>query len=213
MVITYHGLSCFKVQSGDTVLVFDLPSKKSGLKPPRFSFDISLQSHEHPGHNGVSEISREKEYFLINGPGEYEIKGVYVQGFRAYHDSTSGKKYGLNTVYVVRFENIVLCFLGDFGEKSLRPELKEGLAKIDILFIPIAGETVLDSEAARNLINQIQPGIAIPMHYSTEGRKKDVLKSFLAEFGQKDAKPLEKLTIRKKDIPENRMQIIVLSPL
>lgn len=210
MVITYYGLSCFKIQSGDTTLVFDLPSKKSPVKPPRFHADIVIQSHDHDGHNGGKDS---QESFFIDGPGEYEIKGVRIHGLKSFHDSVSGKKYGLNTVYAGRFEKINLCFLGDFGEKDLRPELKEEIGKVDILFVPIGGDTVLDADIARNIINQIEPAIAIPMHYPQEGKRKDVLKDFLAEFGQKDVKPLEKLLIKKKDINENGTRIVVLSPM
>jgi L-ascorbate metabolism protein UlaG (beta-lactamase superfamily) len=205
MVITYYGLSCFKIQSGDTTLVFDLPSKKSGLKAPRFHADIIAQSQNYE-EGGIPLDS-----FFIDGPGEYEVKGVYVHGLKSFHDSVSGKKYGLNTVYVAQFEKINLCFLGDFGEKDLRPELKEEIGKVDILFVPIGGNTVLDADAARNIINQMEPAIAIPMHYPQDSKRKDVLKNFLAEFGEKDIKPLEKLSLKKKDINENGTQVIVLS--
>ena len=218
MIITYYGLSCFKIQSGDTTLVFDLPaspktasrggpSKKSNIKPPRFHADIALESHDHSGHNGAkglpageAGLSEEKQTFLIDSPGEYEVKGVHIQGFKTYHD---------NTVYVVQLENIKLCFLGDYGEKELRPELKEGIDKIDILFAPIGGETVLEPEASRNLANQLEPGIVIPTHYTVHG-KKDMLKIFLAEMGQKDVKPIEKLSIKKKEISENGTRVVVL---
>lgn len=201
-------------------MAFDLPARnasrsdaggpsKSDLKTPRFHADIVLQSHDHPAHNAGQDIPKEREFFFIDGPGEYEIKGVRVHGLKTFHDSSSGKKYGLNTVYSVEMEDINLCFLGDFGEKELRSELKEKLGKIDVLFVPIGGETVLDPEEARNFISQIEPAIAIPMHYSFS-RKKDILKEFLAEMGQKDVKPLEKLSLKKKDVAENGTQVIVL---
>jgi L-ascorbate metabolism protein UlaG (beta-lactamase superfamily) len=193
--------------------VFDLPSKKSGLKAPRFHADIIIQSHGHAGHNGAEEFPKEKEFFFIDGPGEYEIKGVYIRGIKSYHDSSSGKKHGVNTVYVSRIENINLCFMGDYGEKELRSELKEELGVVDILFVPIGGESVLDAEAARNLINQIEPAIVIPMHYPPAGGKGNALKTFLSEMGQKDVKPLEKFSVKKKDIGENKTQIVVLSPV
>lgn len=208
MVITYYGLSCFKIQSGDTTLVFDLPAKKSEIKAPRFHADIIIQSSSYDAEK-IPEDS-----FLIDSPGEYEIKGVYVRGLKSYADSSSGKKRGLNTVYVLRLENMNLCFLGDFGEKELRPELKEGIGKIDILFAPIIGE--LDAEDIRNIINQIEPAMAIPAHYSEDppageaGKKGDVLKKFLGEMGQKDIKPIEKLSVKKKDIKENGTEVVVL---
>ncbi len=207
MIITYYGLSCFRIQAGDTSVVFDIPSKKSAIKPPRFNNDIAIESHSHDGHSGAQDISDEKETFLINEPGEYEVKGVYIEGVKTYHDSSGGKKHGINTTYIVRFENINLCFMGDYGEKDLRPEVKEAIGKVDILFMPIGGGSVLEPETAVKVINQIEPAIVIPMHYS----KKDFLKSFMAELGVKDLKPLEKFSVKKKDIPEDKgTQVVVL---
>ncbi len=215
MIITYYGLSCFKLQAGDTALVFDVPSKKSRFKAPRFHADIVIQSHDHKGHNGGESMLKDENSFFIDGPGEYEVRGIYIRGFKSFHDSLSGKKYGVNTVYAVRFDEVIFCFLGDFGEKELSSELKEGLGKVDVLFVPIGGEAVLDSEGARNIINQIEPAIVIPMHYPPVGgpEGKKVLKDFLSEMGQKDVEPLEKLSIKKKDIIENGTRVVVLSPL
>lgn len=216
MVITYHGISFFKIQTGDTTLVFDAPSrpgdgpsKKSSAKLPRFHADIILQSHDHPNHNGAEDFLKKEEFFIIDGPGEYEARGIYIRGLKSFHDSENGKKCGLNTIYALRVEGISLCFLGDFGEKELRPELKEKIGKVDVLFVPVAGGNVLEPESAQKFISQIEPAIAIPMHYS-EG-KKDGLKEFLAEMGQKDVKPIEKLSLKKKDIAENGTQVVVLS--
>ncbi len=218
MVITYYGLSCFKIQSGDIALVFDLPAKKSEFKAPRFHADIAIESHSHPGHGGASEISlghrptgeaEDKNTFLINGPGEYEVKGIFIQGIKTFHDPVLGKKRGVNIIYVVQMENVKLCFLGDYGERDLRPEVKEAIGKIDILFAPIGGESVLEPEASKNLLNQLEPAIAIPMHYDYG---KNALKDFLAECGQKDIKPVEKFSIKKKDIPENKgTEVVILS--
>ncbi len=208
MVITYHGVSCFKIQSGETILIFDPPSKNSKIKAPRFRADIILQSHDHPNHNGAEDFLKKEEFFIVDGPGEYEAKGIYIRGVKSFHDSDNGKKAGLNTIYALRVEGVSLCFLGDFGEKEWRPELKEEIGKVDVLFIPIGGGNVLEPEASQKFISQIEPAIAIPMHYS-EG-KKDGLKEFLAEMGQKDAKPVEKLSLKKKDIVENGTRVVVL---
>ncbi len=92
----------------------------------------------------------------------------------------------------------------------MRPELKEEIGKVDVLFVPIGGETVLDPEAARNIINQIEPAIAIPMRYQPEKKKDGSLKDFLGEMGQKDVKAIEKLSLKKKDITENGTRVVVL---
>jgi len=209
MVITYHGISCFKIQSGDIALVFDAPSKNSKLKAPHFHADIILQSHNHPNHNGAVDFLKKEEFFIVDGPGEYEAKGIYIRGLKSFHDSDQGKKRGLNTIFSLRLEGINLCFLGDFGEEEWRPELKEEIGKADILFVPIGGGSVLEPAAAQKFISQIEPAIAVPMHYAEGG--KGGLKEFLAEMGQKEAKPVEKLSLKKKDIAENGTRVVVLS--
>ena len=122
MVITYHGVSCFKIQSKDLTLVFDPPSKESDFRAPRFKADIVFLSHNHPNHNGKENFSGS---FIIDCPGEYELKGVLAEGFESYHDNSKGKKKGLNTVYLVEAEDIKLCLLGDFGEGEISPALKK----------------------------------------------------------------------------------------
>jgi L-ascorbate metabolism protein UlaG (beta-lactamase superfamily) len=216
MVITYYGVSCFKIQSGDTIIVLDPPSKKSGFKPPRFQADVVCISHNHPGHNGLEHIpGKEKGTvpFGITGPGEYEIKGVTVKGLRTFHDSLSGKKYGLNTVYNFVFDKINICHLGDFGEKELRPELQESLGEVDILFVPING-AIIAAEQAVKIINQIEPKVVIPMHYFTKSFKVDkkCLSAFLKEIGQEKVTPVEKFTFRKREISDKKQEVVVLTP-
>ncbi|MCF7835681.1 MAG: MBL fold metallo-hydrolase [Candidatus Marinimicrobia bacterium] len=216
MVITYYGISCFKVQSGDTVLAFDPPSKKSGVKAPRFQADVVLVSHNHDNHNGVDNMTSkdkgEKDFFLIDGPGEYEAKGMFVQGIQTFHDQESGKKHGLNSVYVVNFENIDFCFLGDFGEKELRAETRESIGDVDVLFVPIGGESVTDIRDIIKIINQIEPKVVIPMHYMMGDQKQadKTLSNFLKELGQDKIVPVDKFTFKKKDILDKKGEVVVL---
>lgn len=218
MVITYYGCSCFKVQSGDTVLVFDPPSKKSGFKSPRFQADVVFVSHNHDDHNGADNLSAKdgkENPFVAAGPGEYEISEVYARGIKSFHDDKQGVEEGLNTIYYVSFENINICHLGDFNEKELRPETAEALGDVDILFIPVGGEGVLDVEGASKIIGQIEPKIIIPMHYATKDFKSDEkkLKEFLKEIGQDDVKPVEKFSFKKKEIDGKESEAVVLTPM
>ncbi|MEK7599312.1 MAG: MBL fold metallo-hydrolase, partial [Patescibacteria group bacterium] len=150
MIITYYGLSCFKVSSGEFVLAFDPPSKKSALKSPRFQADGVLISHDHDNHNGYEAISAKegKEPIKISSPGEYEIGQADIEGILSRHDDQSGKKLGSSTIYTVSLEEMRLCHMGDFGEAELRPETREALGRIDILFLPIGGKDVIGPETA-----------------------------------------------------------------
>ncbi|PIR58024.1 MAG: lactamase [Parcubacteria group bacterium CG10_big_fil_rev_8_21_14_0_10_38_31] len=211
MIITYYGSSCFKVQSGETVLVFDPPSKESKFKSPRFASSLVFVSHNHKDHNGWENFTTgDKKPIILKGPGEYESGGTHIRGVLTYHDASFGKDRGLNTAYVVNLENMNICHLGDFGETDLRGEAKEDIGEIDILFIPIGGDTVIDAEGASKIISQIEPRIIIPMHYGSGDGKSAELKKFINEMGG-DGKPLDKFTLKKKDLEGKEMQFIVLN--
>ncbi len=209
MVITYYGLSCFKVSSGEFVLAFDPPSKKSSFKSPRFGADVAFISHDHEDHNGYDEIGGKENRppVKIDGPGDYEIRGINIRGIPSYHDSVSGKKFGLNTVYSADPENIKICHLGDFGEGDLREETKAAIGQVDILFLPVGGKTVLDPENAAKIANRLEPKIIIPMHY-----EKKELSLFLKELGVENAKSEDKLTLKKKELPDGKTEVRVLKP-
>ena len=216
MVITYYGLSCFKVQSGDQTIIFDPPSKDSDLKPPRFETHVALSSHNHPLHNGIKDLPGKKESgpFLISGPGEYEIEDLSVTGLNSFHDSSQGKERGRNTIYVVEMENMRLCHLGDFGEKELSAENIEAMGEIDVLFVPVGGKDVIDPEEAVKIISELEPKIAIPMHYAISKTpiKGAKIEEFLKEWGEEKISPEDKFTFKKKDLPEDGTKLMVLSP-
>ena len=209
MVITYYGLSCFKISSGEFVFVFDPPSKKSSFKSPRFRADVVFISHAHEDHSGYEMISAKEngDPVKIDGPGEYEVRGMDIAGIASYHDSSGGKKSGQNTIYVAIIEDLKICHMGDFGEKELREETQKEIGAVDILFLPVGGKTVMDPEEAAKIVTRISPKIVIPMHY-----EKRELSVFLKELGAESAKPEEKLTIKKKDMPDGKMEVHALKP-
>ena len=198
MIITYHGVDFFKVSFGDTTIAINPISKSSKLKSSTFGSDITLISLNSPEHNGADITSRgDKESFLINGPGEYEVSGVFIKGFLS--KSNYGGEERINTIYTVSLEGINLCFLGALGDKDLSPQTKEAIDGIDILFVPVGGEGVLDPAVAHKLAVQFEPKIIIPSHHGDVGVNNS-LKMFLKEAGEEGIKPVDKLTIKKKDL-------------
>lgn len=224
MIISYQGAQSFKLQFGDTVLAFDPVSKKSGFKASNFGADIALISVNHPDMNGVEQVNRgEREAFIVNGPGEYEIKGVFIKGLPSVSNyglpAQAGGEERVNTIYTVNFENIDLCFLGALGSTDLPAETKSGIDGVDILFVPIGGSSagVLNPAEAYKFAVSLEPSIIIPMNYpSTGSGQADPLKAFIkegglpAQTGNESVEPLDKLTIKKKDLEGKEGEIIVL---
>ncbi len=85
MVITYLGGAFIKVQFGDITIAVNPVSKDSKkLKPSRFGADIALVSLNHADFSGLDQVSfGERQAFSVTGPGEYEIKGVFIKGFKS----------------------------------------------------------------------------------------------------------------------------------
>ncbi len=211
MIITYHGADFFKVSFGDTTIAVNPISKDSKLKSTKFGSDITLVSLNSPDHNGTDVTSRgEKESFVISGPGEYEVSGVFIKGFIS--NSVYGGEERFNTIYTVNLEGMNLCFLGPLSDEKLNAETKEAIDGIDVLFVPIGGNGVLDPAVAHKLAVQFSPKIIIPSHFAEVGDK-NALKVFLKEAGEESVKPVDKLTIKKKDLEGKEGDVIVLEAI
>ncbi|HEY9584040.1 MAG TPA: MBL fold metallo-hydrolase [Candidatus Paceibacterota bacterium] len=210
MIITYHGGEFFKVQFGDKILAFNPISKKSKLKTSRFGADVALVSINHPDMNGVDELGfGDRVPFAIMGPGEYEIKDVFIKGYPSESGYGGDKK--INTVYSVSLEGMNLAFLGALKDGvKLSADILEALDDIDILFVPIGDEGVLGAADAYKLAVKLEPKIVIPMHYNMNGDKNS-LKTFLKEAGEEGVKPIDKFTFKKKDIEGKEGEVVVLT--
>jgi L-ascorbate metabolism protein UlaG (beta-lactamase superfamily) len=206
MIITYHGAGCVKMTAGETTLAFAPTSKNSKLKTVSFGADIVLVPLNHSDTNGVEQVERgEKKPFVIRGPGEYEVAGVVAAGYPSV--SRYGGKEGTNTMYVVTFDNMTILYLGALAEEKLPAEITEDLENIDVLFVPIGGEGVLDQRAAAKLTVALEPKVVIPIFYDDA----KILKTFLKEYGEDDVKPVEKLTIKAKDAATMEGDVVVLN--
>ncbi|MEK9160888.1 MAG: MBL fold metallo-hydrolase [Patescibacteria group bacterium] len=213
MVITHHGGQCVKVTFGDLTLVFDPISKGGTLPPVRFGADIALVSRNHKDMNGVDEVTYgDKEPFAITGPGEYEYKGVTVQGFlsKSRYGLGKGETEAMNTVYSVKLEGMTLVHLGALADPALSLEAKEGIDEIDVLFVPVGGDGVLDAADAAKLSTMLEPRIIVPIHWSGMGKPKS-LETYLKEEGETGEKT-DKLTLKKKDALDKDGDIIVITP-
>ena len=204
MVITYHGGQCFKVSFGDTTLAFNPISKKSKLPESKFGSDVAFVSLWHPDFNGVEQVSHgNKEPFVVNNPGEYEIGTVTARGFGV--ETTYAKEKTFNTIYQVRLEDMNIVFLGALSNPEIDPKILGELGDIDILFVPIGGDEVLEVPQASKLATKLEAKIIIPMHYDAAA-----LKAFLKEEGSESVKPVEKLTLKRKDVVGQSGEVMVL---
>jgi L-ascorbate metabolism protein UlaG (beta-lactamase superfamily) len=208
MVISFLGGEAVKIQFGDTTIAYNPVSKHSKLKTASFGADIVLVSINHEDMNGVDQVSfGDKKPFVISGPGEYEIKEVFIKGL------PSKTKYGgeerINTIYSVSLEGMNICFLGGVNTVELPKATDEAIEAVDILFVPIGGNGCLAPAEAYKLAVSLEPKIIVPIIYD-EAKNKDALKTFIKESGD-NPKPEPKLTLKKKDLEGKEAEVMVIT--
>jgi L-ascorbate metabolism protein UlaG (beta-lactamase superfamily) len=209
MIITYDGIESVKISHGDFTIALNPISKESKFKLSNFGSDVVLITTNHPDLNGADTATRQgKEPFVIKGPGEYEVKGMFVRGFLS--KTTYGGQERINTVYAFELDGIKVLYLGAISEKDLDSKAKEEIGDIDIVFVPIGGDDVLNPEEAYKIASKREPKLIIPIHFGAVGQK-DALQKFLKEADSKDVKPVDKLTIKKKDLIGKEGEVVVLS--
>ena len=215
--IYWAGQSCFQISVSTSKdhsadIVIDPFDEKIGLKLPNLSADIVLVSHDHHDHNNVKDIKGTP--FVIDGPGEYEIKEVFIQGIPSFHDDKEGKERGQNTIYVLETEGLRFCHLGDLGQKQLTDEQLEKIDRVDVLMIPVGGKYTISSVEAQKIISQIEPKIIIPMHYALPKLtlELDEVAKFLKAMGKNSVVPQDKFVVKQATLPKDGMEIVVLQP-
>jgi L-ascorbate metabolism protein UlaG (beta-lactamase superfamily) len=213
MIITWLGHSCFKIQDKNgaegVTLVTDPFDKSVGIKVPSLEADIVTVSHDHGDHSNLSAVKGKP--FVVDTPGEYEVKGVCIEGVAAKHDDKEGIERGSDVMFRIDMEGITVVHLGDLGH-VLDSKQVEKLAGTDILLLPVGGNYTIDAKKAVEVVSQLEPRIVIPMHYKIEGVKMDIeeVDKFVKEMGLEPRRE-DKLKISRKDLPQDEMQLVILS--
>jgi hypothetical protein len=207
MIITYFGKEFFKIGQGNLVLAVNPISKDSKFSSmaSRFGSDIALSTTNHPDYNGFDMVAHgETVPFEISGPGDYEIKDIFIKGIMT--ETKLGDKKYINTIYSLSIENISLCFLGAISNEKFSASVREQIEEPDILFVPIGNNDLISPIEAYKLAVTLEPKIIIPMDYDEK-----TLKAFLKEAGQEKVVPIEKLTIKAKELIGREGEVVVLS--
>lgn len=205
MILTFHEGACVRASAGDTTVVFGPVSKASKkYKPVNFGTDVAFVSFNHPDMNGATEAGRgDKQPFVISGPGEYEVKEIAASGFPT--GSTYGGEGRINTVYSIRFDGLSVMYLGALGDLDLPSDLLE-MDSPDVLIVPVGADGTLNAAEAAKLAVKLEAKIIIPILFDDRS-----LKQFLKEAGAEGVKPVDKLTIKPRDVAGKQNEVVALS--
>jgi len=198
MHISWHGLSCIKIQTADATMLINPFQNSVGVSMPKFKVNVVLSSNPSDEQSNNTD-SLQGEPFYISTAGEYEANGMFVTGVQ--YDAE-------NTLYIIEAEGMTLAHLGTTA-RALTDAQLEALEGVDVLFLPL---TCAEGTSCSRLVSQIEPRVIIPIQYKTPKFKGDLatFDAFAKDMGVKDTAGEDKIIIKAKDLPveETRIQIL-----
>lgn len=207
MEITNYGSGCIYVATKNVNILIDPPSGGSKNTIPKVKSDVTLLTML-----DTAATIKDND-FIIDCPGEYETKGVSVQGIAAGLHIDKPEDPLKSVMYVVSAADVRLLFTGNI-QPSLSDEQVDVIGEVNVMVIPVGGHGLtLDAKGAAGLISRFEPQYVIPIHYddgnSIYEMPQDKLDTFLKEIGVESPKPEAKLKVVAKELGE-QTQIKVL---
>ncbi len=212
MEITWYGFSCFRLVERGTATVVTDPyhNNQAGFESLAQSADIITISHTIAGQPSLE--TKNGRPYLISGPGEYEVGGVFITGIQTggQKASEASANSSQNTLYVFDFDALTVAHLGMLDRALTQAEI-EAIGTVNIALVPISSQQGLSTARAAELISQMEPNMIIPMHYGElpGSIPAGTLSKFLKELGLSQVEPQPSLKVTSTSLPEET-QVIVL---
>jgi L-ascorbate metabolism protein UlaG (beta-lactamase superfamily) len=177
MHVRWFGQSAYLLDGSTKVFIDPFGDMSSALRERGFRFDypqiagveaeVLLVTHEHRDHNALEVVGGEP-HTIRSLPGTHESPIGEVVGVSSEHDAVAGTQRGQNTIFRFTLDGTRFCHLGDFGQSELRPEQREAIGEVDVLFVPAGAGPTAAPEVAAQVVRELGPRVVIPMHYGNE---------------------------------------------
>jgi L-ascorbate metabolism protein UlaG (beta-lactamase superfamily) len=175
--LRWFGQSAFLLTGERTVLIdpFGDMRATAAARAIRFDYppvrdvaaDLVLVTHEHFDHNGVDGVMG-SPVVVRSTAGKFDSPVGEIVAIASEHDDVAGTMRGPNTIFVFSLDGLRFCHFGDFGQSALRPEQRDAIGEIDVLFVPVGGSATIGAESAAKVVRSVAPRLVVPMHYRTD---------------------------------------------
>jgi len=203
MEIQFYGANCVRIGNKKVSILVDDDLEKHGLTSVATANDVALFT--------LDKGSKNPHYFLIEGPGEYEVSEVSVRGIPARaHLDESGTRA---TIYSIQTQGFSFGIIGHVHPDLTEDQL-EAIGIVDILVIPVGGNGyTLDATGAANLVKKIEPKIVLPTHYADNGVTYEVpqaeLSVFLSEMGVSEPEEVDSLKLKESELGDKTRVMVI----
>jgi L-ascorbate metabolism protein UlaG (beta-lactamase superfamily) len=168
-VIEYFGHNFFQITSRKGTKIITDPLAPGMYPTPDVTPHVVTVGREHPNHNYV-ELAKGKP-IVLRGLGSYgaewnkistTVRDVLIYNIPIYQQAFGTALKG--AAFVFDLGTLCIAHLGDLSHQ-LTPEQIKAFGKVDVTMIPIGGTFTMPPDTAREVLKQLKPKIAIPMHY------------------------------------------------
>jgi L-ascorbate metabolism protein UlaG (beta-lactamase superfamily) len=220
MELTWYGRTCVRLKGRDAVVVADPYQAVVGPTGRGITGDIVTFSHpdDTPLPRAKGRTTRDgathlpaslEDAFVLDGPGEYEIRHVLLNGVRTYRDEKRGAERGRNVAFVAEVDGVHVIHLGDIAHTLTEEKLGE-IGPVDVVCVPLGGP--LSPTKAAELVSQLDPKIVVPMPIcEDEAACQPIVAKFLHEMGATAGAPQARLAIMPGGLPEETTTVLLES--
>ena len=192
--------------NGENVVVD--PTQMPAIDVVDFNPVAILSTHSHADHTD-SVFSRSYDCQKLNyKKGEIQTNDFNIYTILSSHSNDIIKESNQNVIIVFEVDGLRIAHMGDIGQTVLTEEQLTELGDIDIAFMQFENSyssMTLQNEKGFNLIEQLDPTVVIPTHYSSNS-----LPVLEEKYGAiTEVKNI--LDITKEELPEGSMNVYIIS--
>jgi L-ascorbate metabolism protein UlaG (beta-lactamase superfamily) len=210
--IQYLGHSFFLITTRHGTRIVTDPLGPGWYPTPSVTADVVTVGKETYNHNSVQIVQGNP--LIVRGLKNFgadwnevsmSFKDIFIYNIPIHQNAESleGIK---GSAFVFDLGTLCIAHLGDLSQK-LNPQQIKAFGKIDVALTPIGGYRTMTPDLAREVLGQLKPKIAIPMHYRDNPY---LVQQFIAGLKAQIMKT-DTLTISKDALPSS-LEIRVLQP-
>jgi L-ascorbate metabolism protein UlaG (beta-lactamase superfamily) len=211
-IVQYFGHNFFQITTDKGTKIVTDPLAPGMYPTPSLTPHVVTVGREHPNHNYVQLAQGDPLILrgLANNGAEWnrirtKVREVSISNIPIYQNGVVGALKG--AAFLFELETLCVVHLGDLSH-TLTLEQIQQIGRVDIALVPIGGVYTMGPEMAREVLQQLQPKIAIPMHYRNNFALVD---TFIQGLPTRRLES-DTLLISKRSLPI-AMEVVVLRPM
>ena len=168
--IQYFGHNFFLITTRNGTRIVTDPLGPGWYPTPNVAADVVTVGKEQYNHNAVEIVQGHP--LILRGLTQFgadwnkvsmSFKDTFIYNV-PIHQNAESMEGIKGSAFVFDLGNLCIAHLGDLSQKLNEQQIK-AIGKVDIALTPIGGSRTMGPGLAREVLHQLKPKIAIPMHY------------------------------------------------